>query len=188
MSRSVGKRSRNFGPFPVLLRIPHARISPSSLTAQSLYQDRRLPLLAKVHLLFFLIIVSINHYFTKNRSWLTAKMWHFSPILSSYCNAHSQQALINRLLVCLTVPSSPVNQHMDEPVMVNGQSSDTTDTDTGRPLSKESSPSKSNFSEDVRSPKERSSSLSDPEAQSWIQVEKRHRNSSGKNKVPLDAV
>lgn len=83
----------------------------------------------------------------------------------------------------VTVSSSPVNQHMDEPVMVNGQSSDTTDTDTGKPQWKESSPSKSNSSKDASSPKERLSSLSDPEAQPWIQVEKRQRNSSGKSKV-----
>lgn len=93
------------------------------------------------------------------------------------CEKQGQHLLFS----VVTVSSSPVNQHMDEPVMVNGQSSDT--TDTGKPQSKESSPSKSNSSKDASSPKERLSSLSDPEAQPWIQVEKRQRNSSGKSKV-----
>lgn len=84
---------------------------------------------------------------------------------------------------CVTVSSSPVSQHIDEPALVNGQTSD----DTAKPQSKESFPSasKSTSSEDGK--KERSSSLSDPDAQPWIQVEKRHRNSSGKNKVLLDS-
>uniref|UniRef100_A0A9J8AZB4 La ribonucleoprotein 1B n=1 Tax=Cyprinus carpio carpio TaxID=630221 RepID=A0A9J8AZB4_CYPCA len=42
-------------------------------------------------------------------------------------------------------------------------------------------------SKDVNTPKEQSSSLSVPDAQQWIQVEKRHRNSSGKNKQQPEA-
>uniref|UniRef100_A0A8C1ZB93 La ribonucleoprotein 1B n=1 Tax=Cyprinus carpio TaxID=7962 RepID=A0A8C1ZB93_CYPCA len=41
---------------------------------------------------------------------------------------------------------------------------------------------------DVNTPKEQSSILSDPDAQQWIQVEKRHRNSSGKNKERTELV
>ncbi len=87
---------------------------------------------------------------------------------------------------CATVSSSPVSQHIVEPALVNGLTSD--DTDAAKPQSKESSPSdsKSSSSEDGNTPKERSSALSDPEAQPWVQVEKRHRNSSGKNKVLPD--
>nr|XP_021328864.1 la-related protein 1B isoform X5 [Danio rerio] len=87
-----------------------------------------------------------------------------------------------------TVSSSPVNQHMDEPSLVNGQTSD--ETDTAKPQSKESSPSdsKSSSGEDGSNLKERSSSLSDPDAQPWIQVEKRHRNTSGKNKERTELV
>ncbi|KAG1971661.1 la-related protein 1B [Pimephales promelas] len=87
-----------------------------------------------------------------------------------------------------TVSSSPVSQHMDEPTLVNGQTSD--DTDTDKPQSKESFPSdsKSSSSEDGNTPKERSSNLSDPDVQPWIQVEKRHRNSSGKNKENTELV
>uniref|UniRef100_A0A8C1KES7 La ribonucleoprotein 1B n=1 Tax=Cyprinus carpio TaxID=7962 RepID=A0A8C1KES7_CYPCA len=48
--------------------------------------------------------------------------------------------------------------------------------------------SKSSSSKDVNTPKEQSSSLSDPDAQQWIQVEKRHRNSSGKNKERTELV
>lgn len=90
------------------------------------------------------------------------------------------------LSACATVSSSPVSQQIVEPALVNGQISD--DTDSAKPQSKESSPSdsKSCSSEDGNTPKERSSSLSDPDAQQWIQVEKRHRNSPGKNKVLSD--
>uniref|UniRef100_A0A9J7XRZ7 La ribonucleoprotein 1B n=1 Tax=Cyprinus carpio carpio TaxID=630221 RepID=A0A9J7XRZ7_CYPCA len=48
--------------------------------------------------------------------------------------------------------------------------------------------SKSSSSKDVNTPKEQSSSLSVPDAQQWIQVEKRHRNSSGKNKERTELV
>uniref|UniRef100_A0A8C2G716 La ribonucleoprotein 1B n=1 Tax=Cyprinus carpio TaxID=7962 RepID=A0A8C2G716_CYPCA len=48
--------------------------------------------------------------------------------------------------------------------------------------------SKSSSRKDVNTPKEQSSILSDPDAQQWIQVEKRHRNSSGKNKERTELV
>lgn len=102
------------------------------------------------------------------------------------CPDFSIHSLTLSLSTCVTVSSSPVSQHMDEPALVNGQTSD--DTDTAKPQSKESFPSdsKSSSSEDGNTPKEQSISLSDPDAQPWIQVEKRHRNSPGKNKVLPD--
>ncbi|TRY99108.1 hypothetical protein DNTS_021540 [Danionella cerebrum] len=84
-----------------------------------------------------------------------------------------------------TVSSSPLSQHMDEAALMNGRTSD--DTDACQPQSKEFSPSdsKSSFSEDCNTSKERSSSLLDPDNQPWIQVEKRHRNISGRTKTPV---
>uniref|UniRef100_A0A673LQF3 La-related protein 1B-like n=1 Tax=Sinocyclocheilus rhinocerous TaxID=307959 RepID=A0A673LQF3_9TELE len=82
----------------------------------------------------------------------------------------------------LDSPRTDFSQLIHCPEFVPGQTF--TSLSTAKPQSKESSPSdsKSSSSEDGNAPKEQSSSLSDPDAQPWIQVEKRHRNSSGKNK------
>lgn len=183
MSRSVGKKNPSIGPSRVPLWTPHAQIFPSSFIAPSSSQDRRSPPSAQVLMcftlqLFFIILVICFAVLLQ--------------IVLSSCLILKIATLTHlfaiSLSTCATVSSSPVSQHIDEPALVNGQTSD--DTDAAKPQSKESSPldSKRSSSEDGNTPKERSSSLSDPDAQPWIQVEKRHRNSSGKNKVLPDPV
>lgn len=84
-----------------------------------------------------------------------------------------------------SVPTSPGNQTtVEPPPALNGQLNDNSDTDT-KPQSDESSmvKSKSTSSLDERTT-EGLSSLPDPESQ-WVQVEKRHRNTPGKNKVKV---
>lgn len=185
MSRSVGKWSPSIGPSP--LWILRAQIFPSSFTAPSSSQDRRSPPSAQVLMcstvqLFFIVLgivlqccfaIILLFCLVLKRATLTLvlTLTHLLAISPS---------------TCATVSSSPVSQHIAEPALVNGQTSD--DTDAAKPQSKESSPSdsKSSSSEDGNTPKERPSALSDPEAQPWVQVEKRPRNSSGKNKVLPD--
>ncbi|TSU37069.1 La-related protein 1B [Bagarius yarrelli] len=82
------------------------------------------------------------------------------------------------------VSTSPDNQtlRVEPPPATNGQLNDSSDTDT-KPQSDESSAveSKSVSSLDERTAEELPSSVPDPDNQ-WVQVEKRHRNTSVKNK------
>lgn len=85
-----------------------------------------------------------------------------------------------------SVSPSPANETTDAPPpATNGQLNDTSDTDT-KPQSEESPAveSKRESSSDERTTEGLSNSVPDPESQ-WVQVEKRHRNTSGKNKVTV---
>ncbi|XP_053488346.1 la-related protein 1B isoform X3 [Ictalurus furcatus] len=97
---------------------------------------------------------------------------------------HCPEFIPGQTFTSLTaVSTSPANQTADEPPpATNGQLNDNSDTGT-KPHSEKSSTvqSKSVSSSDERTAEGLSSSTADPESQ-WVQVEKRHRNASGKNK------
>lgn len=97
---------------------------------------------------------------------------------------HCPEFIPGQTFTSLTaVSTSPANQTaVEPPPATNGQLNDNSDTDT-KPLSEMSSTvqSKSVSSSDERTAEGLSSSTADPESQ-WVQVEKRHRNASGKNK------
>ncbi|KAF4084360.1 hypothetical protein AMELA_G00127830 [Ameiurus melas] len=97
---------------------------------------------------------------------------------------HCPEFIPGQTFTSLTaVSTSPANQTaVEPPPATNGQLNDTSDTDT-KPQSENSSTvqSKSVSSSDERTAEGLSSSTADPESQ-WVQVEKRHRNASGKNK------
>ncbi|XP_026799975.3 la-related protein 1B isoform X3 [Pangasianodon hypophthalmus] len=97
---------------------------------------------------------------------------------------HCPEFIPGQTFTSLTaVSTSPVNQNaVEPPPATNGQLNDSSDTDT-KPQSDESSTveSKSVSSSDERTVEGLSSSVPDPESQ-WVQVEKRHRNTPGKNK------
>ncbi|XP_047013792.1 la-related protein 1B isoform X3 [Ictalurus punctatus] len=100
---------------------------------------------------------------------------------------HCPEFIPGQTFTSLTaVSTSPANQTaVEPPPATNGQLNDNSDTDT-KPLSEMSSTvqSKSVSSSDERTAEGLSSSTADPESQ-WVQVEKRHRNASGKNKEML---
>ncbi|XP_060790770.1 la-related protein 1B isoform X2 [Neoarius graeffei] len=84
------------------------------------------------------------------------------------------------LTAVLTSPASQTT--VEPPPATNGQLNDSSDTDA-KPQSEESSTveSKSVSSSDERTTEGLSIRAPDPESQ-WVQVEKRHKNTSGKNK------
>lgn len=92
---------------------------------------------------------------------------------------------------CFSVSTSPGDKTaVEPPATTNGQLNGSSDTDT-KPQSEESESSLQNDESksvstvsDERNAKGVSGNAPDPESQ-WVQVEKRHRNTPGKNKVKL---